>query len=161
MVDYDYSQAGAYFLTICIKDRLPLLGEIRDNALQLNAAGLMISLWWTEISNKYSNIMLDLHVVMPNHFHGIVVIEHHGLPPEPSAPTISAVIGWFKTMTTNAYIRGVKESGWEPFNKSLWQRSFHDHTIRDEKSLNTIREYVANNPARWLDDTLNPASAKS
>ena len=72
-----------------------------------------------------------------------------------SAPTVPGMIQWFKTMSTNDYIRNVKTNGWTPFNKRLWQRSFHDHIIRNERSLNAIREYIANNPINWEQDIDN------
>ncbi|MEA3328375.1 MAG: transposase, partial [Candidatus Omnitrophota bacterium] len=66
--------------------------------------------------------------------------------------SLSDIIHRFKTLTTKKYIDGVKNDNWEPFNKHLWQRSFHDHIIRNDKSLNDIREYIINNPATWIDD---------
>jgi len=72
-----------------------------------------------------------------------------------SAPTVSGMIQWFKTMSTNDYIRNVKNDGWPPFNKRLWQRSFHDHIVRNERSLNAIRRYIAKNPTNWEQDINN------
>ena len=72
-----------------------------------------------------------------------------------SAPTISGIVQWFKTMTTNHYIKNVKNNNWLPFNKRLWQRSFHDHIIRNERSLNAIREYISHNPVNWEQDIDN------
>ena len=69
---------------------------------------------------------------------------------------MSDVVQWFKTMTTNEYIRGVKQNGWQPFPGKLWQRNYWDHVIRDELKLHRIREYIRNNPARWHEDTLHP-----
>ncbi len=71
--------------------------------------------------------------------------EHAGSP-------LHEIIKWFKTMTTNEYIRGVKENLWEPFNKKLWHRNYYEHIIRNEKSYNQIAEYVQNNPLNWQDD---------
>ena len=65
-------------------------------------------------------------------------------------------ISWFKRMTTNKYIQNVKNNGWQPFNKRLWQRGYHDHIIRNDKSLNRIREYIVNNPKTWDNDIENP-----
>ena len=67
-------------------------------------------------------------------------------------PDLSQVMQWFKTMTTNAYIRGVKNDGWRPFPGKLWQRSFHDRIVRDRDELDRIRRYIVNNPARWEED---------
>ncbi|MGB9853103.1 MAG: transposase, partial [Candidatus Kapaibacteriota bacterium] len=62
------------------------------------------------------------------------------------------IVQWFKTMTTNEYIRNVKNNGWEPFDKKLWQRNYYEHIIRNEKELNKIREYIINNPLNWTSD---------
>ncbi len=71
---YDYSKAGLYFITICVQNKLHLFGEITDDAMVLNDAGVMIEKWWNELKNKFPNIELDEFVVMPNHFHGILQI---------------------------------------------------------------------------------------
>jgi putative transposase len=73
----------------------------------------------------------------------------------PNAP-LSQMIQWFKTMTTNEYIRGVKQLGWKPFNGKLWQRNYYEHIIRNETALNRITRYIESNPARWTDDNENP-----
>ncbi len=65
------------------------------------------------------------------------------------------IMDWFKTMTTNAYIRGVKELNWPPFPGRLWHRNYFERIIRDERELNNIREYIINNPARWEEDPEN------
>ena len=63
---------------------------------------------------------------------------------------------WFKTMTTNAYIRGVKQDGWEPFPGKLWQRNYYERIVRNERGLNAVRQYIQNNPVRWTEDRENP-----
>lgn len=82
-----------------------------------------------------------------------------------SAPTghinIPTIVQWFKTMTTNEYIRGVKQNGWRPFPGKLWQRNYWERVLRDETELNTIREYINNNPARWELDKLFVPSSES
>ncbi len=150
---YDYSQNGAYFVTICTQHRVCLFGEVVDGEMRLNDAGRMVELWWLKLPGKFPEVDIDLFVVMPNHFHGIVVLGTTG----PVSAPLYTHLQWFKTMTTNAYIRGVKERDWETFPGKLWQRSFHDHIIRSEKELNTVREYILDNPARWEDDTFHPA----
>lgn len=144
--DYDYSQNGAYFVTICVQNRLCLFGEIVDQEMQMNSAGEVIYEWWQKLPEKFSSISLDTAIVMPNHFHGIVLItdqRKHELPD---------LMQWFKTMTTNAYIQGVKQAGWAEFPGKLWQRSYYDHIIRNEHDLSNIRLYIEGNPARWMDD---------
>ena len=141
---YDYSNSGAYFITLCIQDREKLLSNISNSIVELTLAGNMIEKWWLELINKYSNIDLDEYVIMPDHFHGIVWINNYET--EISIPTI---LKWFKAMSTNEYIRNVKENNWKPFNKKLWQRNYYEHIIRNEKSLKNIRQYIQNNPLTY------------
>jgi putative transposase len=162
---YDYSQAGAYFVTVCVQGRQALLGEILHGEMRLNQAGCMVERWWKELERKFSLIKIDeYYVVMPNHFHGIVFIPELLAPTTEgghTGPPLQRIVQWFKTMTTNNYIHGVKEYGWQPFKGILWQRSYYDHVIRDEASLNRIREYISTNPLRWDLDRENPRSRGS
>jgi uncharacterized protein (TIGR00252 family) len=178
--DYDYALEGAYFVTVCVQGRLYLFGEIVDGNMRLNPAGQMIVKWWRELERKFPSMKIDEYfVVMPNHFHGIVWVPEeepcskpnpvtspaNSLLPLPkgghTGPPLQRIVQWFKTMTTNNYIHGVKEHGWQPFKGILWQRSFYDHVIRDEASLNRIREYISTNPLRWDLDRENPRSRGS
>ena len=91
----------------------------------------------------------------------------HGGAPTPSdeypteeAPTLGTIMDWFKTMTTNAYMRGVKRHGWPPFDGRLWQRTYYDHIIRDQAELDRIRDYITTNPARWAWDHDNQAATR-
>jgi putative transposase len=160
---FDYSQQGAYFVTVCIQDRQGLLGEILNGEMRLNQAGRMVEKWWKKLESNFPAIKTDFYVIMPNHFHGIIVIAEDTLPRLPtlqqgahmSAP-LQKILQWFKTMTTNEYVHGVKEHGWPQFNASLWQRSFYDHVIRTDEALNRIREYIRYNPQRWDLDRENP-----
>jgi REP element-mobilizing transposase RayT len=144
--EYDYSQAGAYFITIVTQERECLFGEIIDGEMQLNTAGELLTSWWHRLPGKFPSVSVDTFVVMPNHLHGIIAIDvpgqtHGSAPTEsgeivgadlrvrphaggvrPNAP-IPQMIQWFKTMTTNAYIHGGRESGWAPFKGRLWQRN--------------------------------------
>jgi len=166
---YDYSQAGAYFVTVCTQGRVCLFGGVVEGEMRVNVAGRMVEKWWAELSNKFPNVETDEYNVMPNHFHGIVVIVGADLRvcPEPTgahdeitgahtgAP-LPEIVQWFKTMTTNEYIRGVKTSRWPLCPGRLWQRNYYEHIIRNEESLNRIREYIANNPLQWEVDRENP-----
>ena len=179
---YDYSSEGAYYVTIVAQGRECLFGEIVDGGMILNDAGQMIVKWWNELPNKFPNIVLGEFVVMPNHFHGIIFImetvgadlrvcpedervcpndeenvsaqkgEHVGSPPRAS---LSRIIQWFKTMTTNEYIRGVKQLNWKPFVGKLWQWNYYEHIIRNEKDLQRIADYIVANPSRWNEDDNN------
>jgi REP element-mobilizing transposase RayT len=148
---YDYSQHGAYFVTVCVQRRRWLFGDITDDQMHLSPAGQMVARYWERVSNHFPAVDLDVFVVMPNHLHAILLLEDDRIV------SLPAVLQWFKITTTNAYSRGVREEGWLPFEGKLWQRSYHDHIIRDADDLNRIREYVLYNPTRWQDDRLRDA----
>ncbi len=149
---YDYAQQGAYFVTSCTQHRVCLLGDVIDGEMRLNDAGRMIAAWWAKLPEKYPHLDLDAWVIMPNHVHGIVVI----MDDEPQI-ALDRMMQWLKTMTTNAYIRGAKEQGWEPFPGKLWQRSYHDKIVRHARALEAIRDYIVANPAHWAEDSDHPA----
>ncbi len=166
---YDYSTPGAYFVTVCVQDRRSLFGDVRDSVMELNSAGSMIQEWWQKLPSKYPDIEVDTHVVMPNHFHGIVTIVGADpcVRPDMSGNTtqgahvgapLHTVVQWFKSMTTNQYIRGVKQGEWPVFHGKLWQRNYYEHVIRNDNELLKIREYIANNPLQWALDRENPAA---
>jgi putative transposase len=86
--------------------------------------------------------------------------DEHDLLGEHIGSPLHRVVQWFKTMTTNEYIRGVKNMGWQPFNGKLWQRNYWEHIIRNDESYKRIAEYINNNPAEWINDKLNPQNSK-
>ena len=163
---YDYSQQGLYFVTLCVKNRHCLFGEIVDQQMILNDAGIMVNKWYHELENKFQDIKCLEHIVMPNHFHCIIENTGNAGPPQPDAPILGehagsplgALIQWFKTMSTNEYIRNVKTNNWPRFDGKLWQRNYWEHIIRDEKSYNRIAEYIINNPKKWGNDSINPTN---
>lgn len=166
---FDYTSDGVYFITICTQNRLHRFGHIHNNLMCLNAAGGMVAAWWDALPSKFPTVMLDSYVVMPNHTHALVALQptesmadrnptivvgaDQRVSPQPTQLGIPTVIQWFKTMTTNAYIRGVKDDKWEPFIGRLWQRSYHDRIVRDEAEWGRIRQYIVSNPALWAQDT--------
>ena len=152
---YDYSQAGAYFVTICVNFGQCRLGEVRDGAMFPSPAGEMISECWYALPERFPNIELDVFGLMPNHSHGILVIDETGLNANNNPVVLGNMVGAFKSISTNEYIKGVKEQGWQPFYKRFWQRGFYDHIIRNEAALNAIRAYIINNPANWAEDKLH------
>lgn len=185
---YDYSQAGAYFVTICVNDRECFFGDVVDHQMILNDAGSMIEKWYLQLPGKFPDIVCDVYQVMPNHFHAIIlnvgadpcvgpngsIIGPNGSVGEPNTDSstaidpsasvslgehtgspLSQVLQWFKTMTTNEYIRGVKNNDWPAFNGKLWQRNYWEHIIRDQKSFQRIADYIVTNPANWGNDQLN------
>lgn len=164
---YDYSKPGFYFITIVTQDRNCLFGEISqfensdENQIFLNDAGKMIAKWYAALENKFPEIRCHEMVIMPNHFHGIVeIIEQDELNSEDfqvkcqeekksQITTLPRVVQWFKSMTTNEYIRGVKSANWPPFCRKLWQRNYWEQIIRNEKAFHTIKTYIRNNPQNW------------
>ena len=165
--DYDYSQAGAYYVTIDVQNRQCLFGNIVDNEMMLNEAGKMIDEQWNALPQRFPNIELDVYVIMPNHFHGIIVIvgaslvDAHPAVVQIPNPTLGDIVGAFKSITTNEYINGVTTNNWPRFHKRLWQRNYYEHVIRDEANLNRIRDYIQSNPANWDEDEENPNFNKS
>ncbi len=172
--DFDYSANGAYFVTICVHGRECLFGGIDNGKMVLNEAGRMVEMWWHKLPEKFDDVIVDSHITMPNHFHGIICItdiDPVGAPPcgcppltlkpgrpHGAAPTLGDVMDWFKTMTTNGYIRGVKDNNWPPFSERLWQRNYYERIIRDEDELAATREYIAYNPMKWAEDKENPGT---
>ena len=173
--DYDYVQAGAYFVTICVQKHDCLLGDIHNGVMSMNDAGRMAESVWRGIPDRFPAVDLDAFVVMTNHVHGIVVLSDRRrgescirpdcIPPQPetspnqgdhkdrpygtSDESIGRIVQAFKSLTTHFYISGVKKSAWSPFPGKLWQRNYHDHIIRNELDLNRIRDYIVNNPLKW------------
>ena len=150
--NYDYSQNGAYFITICSQNRLCLFGKIENRKMILNHAGMMIYNKFSEIAKIYPGIQIDKFVIMPNHLHTIMVIQHDSGTTQGSFPTISEYIQRFKSLTTKLYIDGVKKGIYPPFDNKIWQKSFYDHIIRNEKEYQNIWEYIDLNPYKWEDD---------
>ena len=177
---YDYAQAGAYFVTVVTQHRACLFGEVVEDEMRLNGAGEMITSSWQNLPNRFPFIQLDTFIVMPNHVHGVIVLEGDyknrpindqpvgaglvpALPtgdearaPTRGAPTLGEIVGTFKSLTTHTYIQGVRNKNWTPFDKRLWQRNYYEHVIRSEDSLNETRRYIDTNPQRWLSDLENP-----
>ncbi len=187
---YDYSQAGMYFITICVTDMECFFGSVVKDKMVLNDAGKVMEKWYFELSNKFPDIKRGPYVVMPNHFHAIIVNNGQGNPNAPYQNPIRAdpsfrnpvradlrvrptdekippngdilgehigsplhgVVQWFKTMSTNEYIRGVKNYGWPRFRDKLWQRNYYEHIIRDQRAFENISGYIENNPEKWEDD---------
>lgn len=162
LTGYDYSQAGYYFVTMCVDNRELSLGEIKDGRMVLNDAGFMVQTVWGEIPKYYGGIGIDIFQIMPNHIHGIITVgagpcacpKNDKGQPRGVAPTLALgdVAGRFKSFTTTKYIDGVKNNNWPAFNKCFWQRNYYEHVIRDDNDLNRIREYIVNNPAKWFED---------
>ncbi len=166
---YDYRQEGAYFVTICTYQRVHLFGDVVNGEMKLSSIGQIAENLWLALSGHHPNIVLDAHIVMPNHMHGIIFITDQqdpsqipvgrrpassaaSLPQKHSkgnlAGTLSAIVGGYKSAVTRAINQQMGLSA-----PIIWQASFHDHIIRNERALNHIREYVQTNPTRWEEDT--------
>jgi len=150
---FDYRSPGPYFVTICTHHREHRFGVIVADEMQPAPAGEMVAEIWSMLLDQYPTTVLADFVVMPNHMHGVLWFE----PAEESArPALADVVTWFKTVTTNHYIRGVRDSGWPPYDRHLWQRNYHEHIVRNDADMERIRDYVRNNPANWREDTYHP-----
>ncbi|MBM3188247.1 MAG: transposase [Chloroflexi bacterium] len=180
---YDYASAGAYFVTLCAQGKACLFGDVAGHEMVLNGAGEMVRRVWDELATRYPGVALDAFVLMPNHLHGIIVLQPavgaaprgrplRGCPgngqargpgqaqgPAPT-PTLSLadVVHRLKSFTTALYLRGAREEAWPAFEGRLWQRNYWERVIRNERELRAIQEYIANNPAQWAEDRLNPAN---
>lgn len=172
---FDYSQNGSYFVTICVQNRKNRLGEIKNGVMYVNDAGKMVDKWWTKLFEKFPEIIIDEYVIMPNHFHAIIH-SVGAIPcnrpvtfPNQGENTVSPLqgwgisntynglgryISWFKQMSTNEYIRNVRQNNWDPFDRRIWQRNYYEHVIRNEENLYNIREYIRTNPKNWEKDDL-------
>jgi putative transposase len=157
--DYDYSQAGAYFITICTDKKECVLGNVIDGEMVLNDYGRVIEREWLRIPDIRPGVELDEFVIMPNHMHGIVVIAEANVgatnqPPLPKGPTskaIGTIVGAFKAAVTRR-INALRGAPHTP----VWQRNYYEHVIRDEDDLNRRREYIVSNPLHWDSDWENP-----
>ncbi len=161
---YDYSQAGAYFITLCTQKRECLFGAVVGDDMRLSDAGRMVQDIWDALPGHYSCVELDCFVVMPNHIHGIVVLNGVGaqfIAPNHDGATNSGAIN--RAPTVGEIIRAFKARCTHRINQlrdmqgaSIWQRNYYEHIIRSESSLQETREYIANNPAQWANDRENP-----
>jgi putative transposase len=154
--EYNYSNAGYYFVTLLTKNRVNFFGDIVDTGISFSTAGEIASKYWQDIPNHYSNIKPDEFIIMPNHIHGIIIIAEAGKvertarcavltgkDQKKELGNLSNVIRMFKIMTKRD-IRGIAN-----FSHFDWHRSFFDHVIRNEQSLGQIRQYIKTNPFKW------------
>jgi len=166
--DYDYSQAGLYFVTICVQRHECLFGKMINGEMILNEYGKIVQMVWDELPQHYKNVELGEFVVMPNHIHGIIIITDctglaidmglavgAGLKP---APTM-ATTGESKTHGLSEIVRALKTFSARKINEmrntcgeKLWQRNYYEHIIRNDKSYQYIADYIINNPAEWEKD---------
>jgi len=164
--NYNYTQAGAYFITICSWKRECLFGEVLDGIMRLNQYGQIVEKEWLQTEIIRINVKLDVFVVMPNHIHGIFVIDDYGRGTLQRAPTkeqfgkpvsnsIPTIIRLLKSATTKQ-INEIRNTPGHP----IWQRNYYVHIIRNENELSHIREYIINNPFQWAVDENNPSNIR-
>lgn len=177
--DYDYSQAGAYFVTICTQNRECLFGEIINGEMVLNEYGKIVYNEWIKLPGCNPYIELDVFQIMPNHIHGIIsvgatlavalnksIVQNNnsgvnnsgtdyaraGASPAPTIKTITVgnIVGSYKSSVANGCLKIFKSKN--EYMGKLWQRNYYEHIIRNETETNKIREYIINNPLNWETD---------
>ncbi len=160
--EYDYSQAGAYFITLGTHNHICLFGDIVDTQMTLNEAGRILHSLWEELPLQYPGVEIDEFVIMPNHIHGIILLdicsdeENYRRKIEMAPRPLGEIVRGFKARVTVTLNRFRKS----PRTK-IWQRNYYEHIIRDYKTLNVIREYIINNPQQWALDRENPEATLS
>jgi REP element-mobilizing transposase RayT len=152
--EYDYSTPGEYFITIYTRNRVCILGEIVDVEMRLSKAGIIVKHCWKEIQKHFQYVELDEHMVMPNHIHRIIILTEpigaiHNSPLRMTqyqrrTMKLSKIIGWFK-MTAAKEINILRRMP----GHSVWQRSYFERIIRNDKELDKIRDYLSNNVLKW------------
>jgi len=166
---YDYTQAGAYFVTICVYQWECLLGDVRDGEMVLSEYGRIVQETWDDLPNHYPHMELDAWVIMPNHVHGIIVLTPDvddvdvvgaGLRP---APTKAARKSSPRRHDLPEIVRALKSFSARRINQlrhspgvPVWQRNYYERIIRTERALQAIRQYILDNPIRWHLDRYNP-----
>ncbi len=145
--EYDYSTNGAYFITVCTKDRKNLFAPVGADSISAR----MVKRTFLETIKRYPFVESPVFVVMPNHFHAIITISRADME---SAPTVSEIVQSFKRHSTLEYIKLVKQGVLLPFDRQIWQRSFYDHVIRGQADYDEIYRYIEENPLRWELDKL-------
>lgn len=167
---FDYSWAGAYFVTLVSDRRQCLFGTVENNVLSPNGIGRIVDEEWNAAPSVRREIELGPHVLMPNHLHALVVIKSGALDSAnvlaesddsrpirgPKKRSISALIAGFKAATT----RRSRISGLLAPSDSLWQRGFYDHVVRNEDDWHSIEQYIADNPGRWTADRERPSDVE-
>jgi putative transposase len=159
--EYDYRQVGAYFITLCAHQHVPLFGEIVDGEMHLNDYGHIVLDEWMETAIIRPGVFLDDFIVMPNHFHAIVLLSSsvgaHSRAPSAGGTSLSRVpkslgslVAGFKAIVTKRINLRRAAPG-----TSVWQRSYYEHIIRDDDGLQRIRQYIVANPAMWESDSEN------
>jgi REP element-mobilizing transposase RayT len=164
---YDYTQPGAYFVTICAHDSEPLFGEVIEGIMHPNRFGRIVQVCWFNLPRHYPHVVLDEFVVMPTHAHMIVVLTGDlpqakaanqptlpgDLPPAPTRHGLPEIVRGFKSCSTHR-INTLRRTPGVP----VWQRNYYEHIVRSDRVLQAIRKYIRDNPLRWHLDRYNPTA---
>jgi len=147
LAGYDYSRAGAYFVTFATHNMQRLFGEIRDCEVRLNEFGKIASEEWLRAGELREEVKLDEFVIMPDHIHGIIFLLHDSAAIRRSGPkpgSLGAIVGQFKSSTSKRIneLRGMPGA-------PVWHRGYYDHVIRDRSELERFRKYITDNPRKW------------
>ena len=161
---YDYSSEGAYYVTLVTYRRDCLFGEIVNEEMILNGFGKIAAECWRAISDHFPFVELGAYVVMPNHVHGIIVINN-GRGTIYRAPTIEQfgkpTVGSLATVVRTYKAAVTRRIGREHNATGIWQRNYYEHIIRDEKDLQNKTDYIEANPMLWDEDDNNPLNNPS
>ncbi len=166
LAGYDYSRAGAYFLTLCAHHHKNIFGTIVDDGIELNACGRIVYDEWLKSAKIRREIELDEFIIMPDHLHGIVIIhdiDRRGdRPVAPTNPDVVENPMGPKPKSIASFVAGFKSATTKRINEirhtpgtSAWQRNYYEHIIRNEIELHRIREYIKYNPVNWLRESLS------
>lgn len=155
---YDYTGAGAYFVTLCSQGLICRFGAVVDGAVRLNTCGVIVSEEWARTQLVRPNVTLDAFVVMPNHLHGIIILHDGGAWSHSVQRTfgrsisgsLGSVIGHFKAAVTRRISSRTCSA-----DAMAWQRNYYERIIRSEAELNLARRYIDDNPAHWRADRHN------
>ncbi len=176
MPGWDYTRPGRYFITIWVKWGVCYFGKVSNKKMILNKYGKIVERKWIEIEKKRKNVILDEFIVMPNHFHGIIIITHRiksesnpqtdkanltrtGRSFRLQANSVGSIVGQFKSNVTKK-IKNLLVNEPLDFPYFVWHRNYHDRIIRTKKELENVRKYIRDNPKNWDDDEFNPENYK-
>lgn len=153
---YDYSQPGAYFVTLCTQHHECFLGELVDGDMKFIVRGAIAYQFWLHIPNHFPNVELDEFVFMPNHIHGIIIITDKfmggGQKGGLKKPTLGQIVAYYKYQTTKI-INQIDDTP----GLRIWQRNYYERIIRNQNTLHIVQQYILANPLRWPKDPHNPS----
>jgi putative transposase len=180
LAGYDYTQAGAYFVTIVTQGRECLFGEVVNGEMVLNEYGKIVQKWWDDIPTHFPGIETGAFVIMPNHVHGIIIITDNGrgtvpapVAPEPAPdgristtgrgdpaptterkPTLGQIVAYFKYKSS----KEMNSLDMPEVITKFWQRNYYERIIRNDREMDAVWNYIENNPSAWADDNENPGN---